>query len=171
MEFFELIKNRRSMRKYANTLVEEEKLHKILEAVNSAPSAGNLQAYEVYVVRKLEQRQALVKAAWDQEFLAEAPLILVFCANPERAIEKYAQRGVELYCLQDATIACTFAMLSARALGLDTVWVGAFDEAGVSSVLHLPKNLRPVAMLPIGYAGKTPNPRPRRVLSELVHEL
>lgn len=170
MDFFEVVKNRRSMRKYANTPVEEEKIHEIFEAINNAPSAGNLQAYEVYVVRKPEWRQALVKAALEQEFLAEAPLVLVFCANPTRSVEKYAQRGTELYCIQDATIGCTFAMLAAKALGLDTVWVGAFDEQAVSAILHLPPDQRPIAMLPIGYAGKTPNPRPRRALNDLIHE-
>jgi nitroreductase len=171
MEFFEVIKNRRSMRKYANTPVEEGKLQEILEAINRAPSAGNLQAYEVYIVRKSEQRQALSKAALDQEFLAEAPLVLIFCANPMRSVERYAERGMELYCIQDATIACTFAMLAAKALGLDTVWIGAFNEQAVSEILLLPEILRPIAMLPIGYAGKTPNPRPRRSLKDLIHEM
>ena len=170
MEFFEVIQNRCSMRKYVETAIEEEKVQQILEAINRAPSAGNLQAFEVFVVRKLTLRQALVKAALDQSFLAEAPLTLVFCTNPARAVERYGSRGTSLYCIQDATIACTFAMLAARALGLDSVWVGAFDEQAVTDVLQLPESLRPVAMLPIGYAGKTPNLRPRRVLSDLIHE-
>jgi nitroreductase len=96
---------------------------------------------------------------------------LIFCANPMRSVERYAERGVELYCIQDTTIACTFAMLAAKALGLDTVWVGAFNEQAVSEILLLPESLRPIAMLPIGYAGKTPNPRPRRSLNDLVHEM
>jgi nitroreductase len=171
MDFFEIIQNRRSMRKYADTPIEEDKVRKIFEAINRSPSAGNLQAFEVFSVRNLEQRQALVKAANDQEFLAEAPLVLVFCANPSRAVERYGERGTSLYCIQDATIGCTFAMLAAQALGLDSVWVGAFDEKAVSEVLHLTENLRPVAMLPIGYAGKTPNARGRRELADLIHEL
>ena len=142
MEFFEVIQNRRSMRKYAETAIEEEKVQQILEAINRAPSAGNLQAFEVYVVRKLALRQALVKAALDQGFLAEAPLTLVFCTNPARAMERYGSRGTSLYCIQDATIACTFAMLAAQALGLDSVWVGAFDEQAVTDVLQLPESLQ-----------------------------
>lgn len=170
MDFFKTVEERHSMRKYVNTPVEEEKLHKILETANQAPSAGNLQGYEIYIVRKLEQRQALVKAAWDQEFLAEAPVVLVFCANPGRVVERYKERGSGLYCIQDATIACTFAMLAAKALGLDTVWVGAFDELAVSKIIHVSGNLRPVAMLPVGYAGKEVAMRPRRELKDLVHE-
>jgi nitroreductase len=170
MDFFKTVEDRRSMRKYVETPVEDEKLHKILETANRAPSAGNLQAYEIYIVRKLEQRQALVKASWDQDFLAEAPVVLIFCANPARTAERYTERGIELYCIQDATIACAFAMLAAKAQGLDTVWVGAFNEAAVSEIIHIPSDLRPVVMLPIGYAGKTPSARPRRELRDLVHE-
>jgi len=171
MDFFQVIETRRSMRKYVETPVEEENLQRILAAINRAPSAGNLQAFEVYLVRSAEQRRALVQAAWNQEFLAEAPVVLVFCAEPDRSAVKYGERGATLYALQDATIACTFAMLAAKALGLDTVWVGAFDEAAVSSLLRLPPDLRPVILLPVGYAGKEPNPRPRRELGDLVHEV
>jgi len=170
MDFFKTVEERHSMRKYVETPVEEEKLHKILETANKAPSAGNLQGYEIYIVRKLEQRQALVQASWDQGFLAEAPVVLIFCSNPARSVEKYKQRGIELYCIQDATIACAYASLAAKALGLDTVWVGAFDEAAVSRIAKIPSELRPVAMLPIGYAGKEPSVRPRRELRDLIHE-
>jgi nitroreductase len=170
MDFFEVIDSRRSMRKYSDKPVEEEKLKKILESANKAPSAGNLQGYEIYIVRKIEQRKALVKAAWDQEFLAEAPVVLIFCANPERVVEKYQERGSDLYCIQDATIACVFSMLAAKALGLDTVWVGAFVEESVRKAIRIPDHLRPVSILPIGYAGKEPKIRPRRELQDLVHE-
>jgi nitroreductase len=96
MDFFKLVDDRRSMRKYAGTAVEKDKLHKILATANKAPSAGNLQAYEIYVVQNLEDRQALVKASWDQAFLAEAPVVLIFCAHPARNEEKYGERGTGL---------------------------------------------------------------------------
>jgi nitroreductase len=171
MDFFKIVEDRRSMRKYADQPVEEAKLRKILASANRAPSAGNLQAYEIYIVRRLEQRQALVAAALDQGFLAEAPIVLIFCANPARSAVKYAERGETLYSLQDATIACAYSQLAARALGLDTVWVGAFDEKAVSEIVHLPKDLRPIILLPIGYAGRVPSVRPRRELEDLVHEV
>ncbi len=170
MDFFKIVDDRRSMRKYVETPVEDEKLHKILETANRAPSAGNLQAYEIYVVRKLEQRQALVKASWDQGFLAEAPVVLIFCVNPARSAVKYGERGNSLYSIQDATIACAYSQLAAKAQGLDTVWVGAFDEAAVSAAIRLPADLRPVVLLPVGYAGQVPTVRPRRELRDLVHE-
>lgn len=170
MEFIHLIEERHSTRGYAPTPVEEQKLQYILAAANRAPSAGNKQGYEIYVVRNLEQRQSLVKAAGGQEFLAEAPLVLVFCANPARLVEWYGKRGTQLYAIQDATIACTFALLAASDIGLSTVWVGAFDEQAVRQVANIPSELRPVAMLPIGYAGAAPRIQPRRKLGDLVHE-
>jgi nitroreductase len=171
MEFFEVLKQRHSIRAFAPTPVEQEKLQKILEAANLAPSAGNLQAYEIYLVRKKPQRVALARAAWDQEFVAQAPVVLVFLAHPARASRQYGQRGAKLYALQDATIACAFAMLAATALGLATVWVGAFDDNAVARVVGVPEGLLPVAILPIGYAAEQPEPTSRRQLQELVHEL
>lgn len=171
MDFFDLVTARRSMRKFAEKPVEEEKLIRILEAADRAPSGGNLQGYEIYIVRSLELRQALAGAALDQNFLAESPLVLVFCTNPPRSAVKYGERGATLYALQDATIACAYAQLAAKAQGLDTVWVGAFDEQVVSQILQLPREYRPVAMLPIGYAGREPGPRPRRGIKDLVHEV
>ena len=170
MDFFRIIEERRSMRHYTGTPLGGEKLHRILAAANRAPSAGNLQSYEIYIVRKLEQRQELVKASFDQEFLAEAPVVLVFCAHPSLSAVKYGERGANLYSIQDATIACTFAVLAATALGLSTVWVGAFDEQAVSQAIHLPPELRPVILLPVGYAAKAPGERPRRALKDLIHE-
>lgn len=170
MEFFRLIEERHSMRSYSPAPVEAQKLQSILAAANRAPSAGNKQGYEIYVVRKLEQRQSLVKAAGDQEFLAEAPLVLIFCTNPARLEEWYQERGIQLYAIQDATIACAFAMLAASDLGLSTVWVGAFDERSVRKVANIPSELRPVALLPIGYAANAPRITPRRELGDLVHE-
>jgi len=170
MEFLHLIEERHSVRSYAPTRVEEQKLQSILAAANRAPSAGNKQGYEIYVVRARKTRQALVEAAGDQEFLAEAPVVLIFCSNPARLVEWYHERGTQLYAIQDATIACTFAMLAASDLGLSTVWVGAFDEQSVRRVASIPPDLRPVAMLPIGYAANAPRIMPRRELSDLVHE-
>jgi nitroreductase len=171
MDFFDVVNERHSIRAYQSQAVEPEKLQELLQAINRAPSAGNLQAYEVYLVTDTDRKSALWKSAYDQEFLMQAPLILVFCAHAARSAARYQKRGVELYCVQDATIACTFAMLAAAALGLSTVWVGAFEETAVRETIGAPQEHRPVAMLPIGYAAETPRNRPRRKLDDLVHHV
>jgi len=171
MEFFDVVKARRSIRAFTDAPLEQEKLQQILEAVNFAPSAGNLQAYEIYLVTRVEQKAALAQAALAQDFVAQAPVVLVFCTHPQRSLGRYGARGVKLYSLQDATIACTFAMLAVTALGLSAVWVGAFDDAEVHRVIGAPENIQPVAILPIGYAAEKPRLGPRRKLKDLVHRV
>jgi nitroreductase len=169
MEFFDVLRERHSIRVYTDQIVEPGALQQMLEAINRAPSAGNLQGFEIYLVCNAERKAALVRAAHDQEFLAQAPIVLIFCAHAARSAGKYGRRGKDLYCLQDATIACTYAMLSATALGLSTVWVGSFDEDKVRRAICAPESHRPVAMLPIGYAAEAPEIRSRRSLNDLVH--
>ncbi len=171
MEFFDVVSKRHSVRAYDSRPIEPEKLQRILEAINRAPSAGNLQGLEVYMVCDEGRRRALVEAAGDQDFLAQAPVVLVFCANGSRSAARYAERGITLYCIQDASIACTFAMLAATAQGLSTVWVGAFDEEQVRLVIGAPGEHRPIAMLPIGYGAGEPRIRERRSLGDIVHRV
>ncbi|NWG34830.1 MAG: nitroreductase family protein [Chloroflexi bacterium] len=171
MELFEVFAARHSIRAFTDQPVTGEILGKILEAVNRAPSAGNLQAFDIYRVTKVEHKEALMSASHDQEFLVQAPVVLVFCAAPARSAVRYNERGVTLYCIQDATIACTYVMLAATALGLGSVWVGAFDEEAVWKVIGAEPGQRPVAMLPIGYPNETPRIRPRRKLDNIVHSV
>lgn len=168
--FFKLVKSRRSVRAYKAQAVEEEKILRILEVVMSAPSAGNLQAYKAILVRDEPKKRALVQAALGQDFIAQAPVVLAFFAFPERSAVKYKKRGAELYSVQDATIACAYAQLAAVALGLGTVWVGAFDDEAVAQVLEADPEWRPVALLPVGYPAESPTATPRRLLSEVVHD-
>jgi nitroreductase len=171
MEFFDVLDARRSVRVFAFRALEEDKLRRILDAANRAPSAGNLQAYEIYVVRQSADRKALAKASLGQEFVAEAPVSLVFCARPGRAAPRYGQRGVRLYALQDATIACTYAMLAVTALGLAAVWVGAFQDEEVQRAIRVSADVQPVAILPIGHPAENPAPTARRAIADLVHEV
>jgi nitroreductase len=168
MDLFEVILKRRSIRTYTAQPVEPEKVQQILDAACRAPSAGNLQAYEIYVVTNAKKRDSLSCAALAQEHVLQAPVDLVFCTNPARS-DAYTERGKTLFTIQDATIACTFAMLVATALGLSCAWVGAFDEKAVRQIIGAPENQTPVAILPIGYPAEKPPATPRRPLSEIAH--
>jgi nitroreductase len=171
LSFVEVLRMRRSVRAYQNTPVEEDKLRRILAAANSAPSAGNLQAYEIVVVRDAEMKKALACAACDQHFIAQAPVVLMFCVNAQRSEVKYGQRGAELYALQDTTIACAYAELAVAALGLASVWIGALDAPAAAQITRITSAWKPLALLPIGYAVEVPPPTPRRQLDDLVHEI
>lgn len=166
MEFLSLIKKRRSTRAFLPKPVEEEKLRKILEAANLAPSAHNWQSYKIYVVKNQEAKVSLAEAAKGQIFVGEAPVVLVFVSTPDLSYPRS-----EFYAMQDATIACYQAWLAAVDLSLSAVWVGAFYDEKVAGILNLKENEKPVAILPIGYAGEEPEKTERKSLEELVVEI
>ncbi len=170
MDFFEVIRKRRSVRAFTGDTVKPADLKAVLGAVSAAPSAGNLQAYEVVVVRDEASRRKLAKAALEQSFIAQAPVCIVFLASPRRSATEYGQRGVDLYCIQDATIAACHAHLACTALGLASTWVGAFSDEGVRAAVSASRDLLPVCILPVGHPAEAPTPTPRRPLSDLIHE-
>jgi nitroreductase len=168
MDFWEVLESRRSVRDFDSSVaVSPESVERLLQAARQAPSAGNRQPWHFYVVRDPATRQGLAGAAYGQSFVAGAPVIIVVCADPERSAARYAQRGRELYCLQDTAAAAEHILLAAVALGLGGCWVGAFDESRAAKVLALPRHLRPVAILPIGKpAGERGIRTPRRPLHD-----
>jgi nitroreductase len=169
MEFFDVVDKRKSIRSFKRREIEDEKIQKILETANSAPSAGNLQSYDIVLVRDEKTKSLLVSAAYGQSFIKEAPIVFVICANEERS-EHYGERGRELYCINDASIAAAYIELSATALDLGSVWVGAFDEDEVREIISAPDYVKPIAIIPIGYTNEKPKRHGRRKLSDLVHK-
>ncbi|MFH1619667.1 MAG: nitroreductase family protein [bacterium] len=168
MDFFEVLEKRRSIRGFDSTRpVKDEDISRILEAARMAPTAGNLQPFKIIVVKTEEGRKAL-QSSTRQEALAQACVSLVFCVDSSRFQERYGERGRGLYAIQDSAIVCTYAHLTAAALGLASSWIGAFDEMKVGKGLGLTDNLRPVAILPVGYPAKEPSPFERRPMEELV---
>jgi nitroreductase len=161
MDVFEAIEKRRSIRSFdADKEVPEEIVEEILRCGCMAPSAGNVQPWRFIVVRDAELKRALADAALGQDFVAEAPVVIVVCSDLSAHSLSYGQRGVELYSIQDAAAATQNILLAATALGFGTCWVGAFREEEASRVLRLVKDLRPLVLIPVGYiAGETPSPR------------
>ena len=168
-DFFETVRHRHSIRKYqADMPVEAEKLYAILEMACAAPSAGDLQAYRILVVREPTERAALAQACDGQVFIAEAPVCLVFCADPTRSAQVFGERGAALYALQDTTIAAAYAQLAIVAAGMGSTWIGYFDEQRVRTTLNLGSELVPLALLSLGYPAELPSPSSRRRLDEVV---
>lgn len=171
-DFFETVRHRHSIRQYRSDLpVEQEKLHAILEMACAAPSAGDLQSYHISVITAPEQRRRLSEIADGQEFIAEAPVALLFCSDPRRAAEKYGERGEKLYAVQDTTIAAAYAQLAVVAAGLGSTWVGYFDGEQLKKQFALKAGLEPLALLSIGYPAELPEETPRRPLDEVVDYL
>ncbi|MFQ5999813.1 MAG: nitroreductase family protein [Candidatus Bathyarchaeia archaeon] len=169
MDVFEAIKRRRSVRTYTSEEVSEEDVKKLIEAARWAPSAGNIQPWEFVIVTNAETKRRLSAAALHQTFIEEAPVVIVVCANVARSSWGYGSRGANLYCLQDTAAATENILLAAHALGLATCWVGAFHEDEVAKVVNTPRNVRPVAIVPVGHPAKKPEAPPKRSLREIVH--
>lgn len=168
MDVREAIKGRRSIRRYTPQEVPDAALREVLDAGHMAPSAGNMQGRDFIIVKDPEIKSAICAAALGQTFIEEAPVCIVVCANFKRSKRRYGQRS-SLYAIQDADIATTNMMLMAHSLGLGTCWVGAFDENAVSKILGIPADVRPVAILPLGYPYET-NEAPPRLGEKIEHK-
>ena len=168
LDVLEAIKGRRSIRTFKNRDVPTEIVEKLIDAARWAPSAGNIQPWEFIIVRKPKIKRRL-EAALGQIFIEEAPVVIVVCANEERSSQGYGARGKTLYCLQDTAAATQNIHLTAYSLGLGTCWVGAFREEETREILKIPRGMRPVAIIPVGYSAEAPTPRMRKSISQIVH--
>jgi len=166
MDIYEAIRKRKSVRSFLNKDIEEDKLQRILEAVRLAPSAKNKQEWRFVVVRDRHKREQLARAAHDQTFVGEAPVVIVCCAETDRHVMRC---GLECYPI-DVAIAIDHLTLAAVAEGLGTCWIGSFESERVKQILGIPQEIIVVELLPLGYpqdpAVKEKN---RLKLPETVH--
>jgi len=162
MELMEVISRRRSIRKYRSDAVPEADIEYILEAARLAPSWANTQCWKFVVVtdQKIKDDLALAGNSW----IAQAPVIIVACADPS----KPGVKGSQQYYMLDIGIAMEHLVLAAANKGLGTCWIGAFDEEIAKKALDVPDNIRVVATTPLGYPDQNPDARPRKKLSEIV---
>ncbi len=167
-ECIRLLYERRSVRKFKGDNIDDATVIELLESANSAPSAGNLQPRDFIIVRDPEIKADLSRAALNQRFIMQAPVVVVVVANFPRSMNTYGERGY-LYAIQDSSAAIQNLLLAATALGLGTCWVGAFDEERVSEILELPEYTRPMAIIPIGYPADRGHRTGRRKIEELIH--
>jgi nitroreductase len=160
MNILRAVRERRSIRNFQKRNIPGELIDRLIEALIWAPSAGNLQARKFYFVKNEKIKNRIAAAALNQSFIAEAPMVIVGCTD-SRISQKYGERGVNLYSIQDVALSIMGMMLVAHENGLGSVWVGAFREEEIARILALPRHLRPVSIVPIGYPSKIPNPPPR----------
>ena len=169
MDVFEVMKQRRSIRGYSNEAVSDQQIRRLIEAAVLAPSAGNVQPWKFVVVKDSATKTKLAEAALGQSFVKTAPLVIVVCADTEKAKKSYGKRGEKLYSIQDTAAATQNILLTVQDLGLATCWVGAFNDKEVSKAINAPKNIRPVAVLPIGYAANPVKVPLKKSVDEVIH--
>jgi nitroreductase len=165
---FNVMLNRRSQRKFENRDVEEWKLEMIFAAADTAPTAGGFQGFEIYHIKNQEVKNKLVLAANNQPYV-NAPVVLVFCMNPDRVKLNFPPDTIRKFSQQDATLAAAYSQLAAHALGLSSIWIGMLDENRIREVLGT--DLFPSSILCVGYPIKMLVPKPKRNLKDLIHEI
>ncbi|MFX0092472.1 MAG: nitroreductase family protein [Candidatus Hodarchaeota archaeon] len=168
MEFLEVIKTRRSIRKYLETPVPDESLQRILDVGRIAPSAANKQPWH-FILIKDKTQQLKIKPAYDREWLQNAPVILIVCVDINKGWTRADGRE---YSTVDAAITMHSMILAAANEGLGTCWIANFKELELKKVLNIPENITPIAMTPIGYPDSEEKLRPfeRKTLKEILHE-
>jgi FMN reductase [NAD(P)H] len=165
---FNVMLSRRSQRKFDNRQVESSKVQMVYAAADTAPTAGGFQGFEIYHVKRDEMKVELVEAANKQPYV-NAPVVLVFCMNPERIKMNFPPSILRKFSLQDATLAAAYAQLAAHALGLSSIWIGMIDEERIMSILNT--KYVPSSILCLGYPQKLLQPKPKRNLMGLIHEV
>ena len=165
---FNVMLNRRSHRKFENREVEEWKLDMIFAAADTAPTAGGFQGFEIYHIKNQDIKNKLVQAANNQPYV-NAPVVLVFCMNPDRVKLNFSPETIRKFSQQDATLAAAYSQLAAHALGLSSIWIGMLDENRIRQLLGT--DLVPSSILCVGYPIKMLVPKPKRNLKDLIHEI
>lgn len=165
MDVMKAIETRRSIRRYLDKPVEDEKLKKVLEAGRLAPSARNNQEWKFVVVRDPAKRREMMAATTKgQVFVGQAPIVIACCAVDAERLMSCGQKAGPI----DVAIAVDHMTLAAVELGLGTCWVCAFNEAPVKKALKIPNGPRVIALLTLGYPESQPAPTPRKPLDEIV---
>jgi nitroreductase len=165
---FSVMLSRRSQRKFENRQVEDSKVEIVLAAADTAPTAGGFQGFEIYYIKRTDIKLKLVEAANKQPYV-NAPVVLVFCMNHDRIKMNFPQNILRKFSLQDATLAAAYAQLAAHALGLSSIWIGMIDEEKIMATLNT--KYVPSSILCLGYPQKILQPKPKRSLMSLIHEI
>lgn len=159
METLDAINQRRSIRKYLDRPVEFEKITTIIDAARKAPSAGNLQDWSFIIVTDKELIKQVSTYALEQYWIQTAPVLIVVCGLPEKHELYYGLRGKRLYNVQDCAAAIQNILLAATDLGLGSCWIGAFEEDKIKVLFAIPPDVRPQAIITLGYSDDTPEER------------
>jgi len=163
-DMLDMIKKRRSIRKYTGQAVTDEQIRQLLEAAMAAPSASNIQSWEFVVVRDPDLKRQLAQTHTWSHMAADAAAVFVVCGD-ERASHHW---------VADASAATQNLLLAATALGLGAVWVGIYPgadrEARVRQALAIPEEIRVLCLVPVGHPAESKPPRTQYEDSKVHYE-
>jgi nitroreductase len=154
MDLYDVVRTRRSVRKYRPDPIPPEALNRVLEAARIAPSGSNRQPTRLILVKDEARKKELVPLCHDQAFIATAPVVVAACG---RDIKYNRGEWMEQYSMiVDVAIAVDHLTLAARAEGLGTCWIGSFNGPELKKFLGLPEEAEVVALTPLGYPEGDP---------------
>jgi nitroreductase len=171
------IKMRRSIRKYINKSVEDEKIIQLLESSRLAPSGSNTQPWHFIIVKSELSRQKLAEVSHNQKWMISAPIFIVCVADIRCRISEDV--GISLnedspqeelkQIIRDTAISIGHILLEADNLGLGTCWVAWFIQEEIRPILNIPADKYVVGIITLGYANEAPKARPRKKIEEITH--
>lgn len=174
MELMQAIKGRRSIRKYLDQPVEEDKLQRVLEAAHSAPSASNYKFWYFIVVRDQKKKEAFADCFYDEvikykktlnktwqqrldhfstDFVLNVPILIIACADPDKTKQGDPGKGQHIL---STCMAIQNLMLAAYGEGLGTVWITRYNKSKVRSIFNIPSSVVPLGVIPLGYPEHVP---------------
>lgn len=171
------IEMRRSIRKYSNRPIEDEKINALLESARLAPSGNNTQPWHYIIVKSEEMRQKVVEASHNQKWMLTAPVFIVCVADVRCRIKE----DIDVYLddnspqdevkriIRDTSISVGYMLLEANSLGLGVCWVAEFTQEEIRPVLGIPSDKYVVGVITVGYPDENPKARPRKKLEDIVH--
>lgn len=177
MDVKEAIETRRSIRKYEERPVEDEKIRLLLDAARLAPSGSNTQPTSLIVIRDPGRRQAVSAVCENQRFIATAPILIAVLGDLKCRVDSHGQAldinatrftDERQRIIRDCAIAGEHIVLQAQELGLGTCWVAAFIQEEIRPLLGVPADQFVLAVITVGYPAEAPARRQRKPLSDMV---
>ncbi|WP_026476826.1 nitroreductase family protein [Alkaliphilus transvaalensis] len=171
------IKTRRSIRKYIDRSVEEEKILQLIESARLAPSGSNSQPWHFIIVKSELNRQKLSNVSHNQKWMLSAPVFIVCVADIRSRIKDGDNLSIDensphpelKQIIRDTTIAIDHMVIEAENLGLGTCWVAWFTQEEIRPILNIPSDKYVVSIITVGYSDEMPKARPRKKLDEIIH--
>lgn len=166
--FLDLARKRFSCRSFKNEEVSRELVEKVLEAARVAPSSTNNQPWYFIVISENPLKRMII-SCYPRNWIETAPVIIVACGDHNNSWRRADGKD---HCDIDLAIAIDHITLAAADAGLATCWVCKFDVMKCSTILELPSNITPIALIPMGFPVEMASPNrhteKRKPLNEIV---
>lgn len=177
---FDILLNRKSIRKYSDRDITEYDLNSILQAAIRTSTTGNMQVYSIVVTRDTSMKERLAPAHFNQKMVTEAPVMLTFCADFNRfnkwCRERNADPGYDNFlsfmtAAIDALLVAQTACIAAEAKGIGICYLGTVTYMAdkIIDILELPAGVVPVAAVTLGWPAEDPDQVDRLPLNAVIH--